>query len=111
MATRKPPADGGLTPAELRLVEQYVGVLDYLSRCALGIDRGDWFYLCDKAGELARAAWRLSQTARTAYQASTQGHGPRSEAVAAAVAWQGRTYRAGRLLHPADPGRRDGEGR
>jgi hypothetical protein len=96
----------GTTPIELRLVEQYVWVLDFVSRCALGIDRGDWFYLYDKAGELASAAQRLSQLASEAYQAATQGHGPRPEVVAAAVAHQGRHYRAGRLLHPGPRGRR-----
>jgi hypothetical protein len=97
---------GGLTPAELRLVEEYVGVLDYLSRCVLGIERGDWFYLYDKAGELATAAARLSEIAYEAYQAYEQGQGPHPEAIGAAVAWQGRHYRAGRLLHPAQPRRR-----
>ena len=93
-----------MTPTELRLVEQYVWVLDYISRCALGVDRGDWFYLYDKAGDLASAAQRLSQFAHEAYQAATQGHGPRPEFVGAAVAWQGRHYRAGRLLHPGPKG-------
>jgi hypothetical protein len=96
----------GLAPTELRLVEQYVWVLDYVSRCALGVERGDWFYLYDKAGELGTAAKRLSQVAQEAYQASTQGHGPRPEVVGAAVAHQGRHYRAGRLLHPGPEGRR-----
>jgi hypothetical protein len=95
-----------MTPAELRLVEEYVWVLDYVSRCALGVDHGDWFYLSDKAGELATAAQRLSQLAHDAYQAYTQGHGPRPQAVRAAVIWQGRHYRAGRLLHPGPKGRR-----
>ena len=93
----------GLTPAELRLVEDYVWVLDFVSRCALGMERGDWFYLYDKAGELAGAAQRLSQLAHEAYQASTQGKGPRPAAVRTAVAWHGRHYRAGRLLHPHQP--------
>jgi hypothetical protein len=96
----------GLTPTELRLVEEYVWTLDFVSRCALGVERGDWFYLYDKAGELATAAQRLSRLAQEAYQASTQGHGPRPEVVRAAVAWQGRHYRAGRLLHPGPKGRR-----
>jgi hypothetical protein len=96
----------GMTPTELRLVEQYVWVLDYISRCALGVERGDWFYLHDKAGELARAAQRLSQLAHQAYQAYIQGHGPRPQVVGAAVAHHGRHYRAGRLLHPGLEGRR-----
>ena len=96
----------GLTAAELRLVEEYVWVLDFVSRCALGVDRADWFYLYDKAGELQRAAARLAELASEAYQASTEGHGPRPEAVRAAVAWHSRHYRAGRLLHPVEPKRR-----
>jgi hypothetical protein len=96
----------GLTPSELPLVEEYVWVLDFVSRCALGVDRGDWFYLADKAGELARAAQRLREIAHEVYQAYTQGHGPRPEMVRAAVAHQGRHYRAGRLLHPGPKGRR-----
>jgi hypothetical protein len=96
----------GMTPTELRLVEEYVWVLDFVSRCALGVERGDWFYLYDKAGELATAAQRLSQAAHQAYQASTQGHGPRPQVVGAAVAHQGCRYRAGRLLHPPPEGRR-----
>jgi hypothetical protein len=53
----------GLTSNELRLVEEYVWVLDFLSRCALGLERGDWFYLYDKAGELQRAAGQLAEAA------------------------------------------------
>jgi hypothetical protein len=89
-----------LTPTEVRLVEQYVSVLDYLSRCAQAIDHGDWFYLYDKAGTLAEEAERLSKLAREAYDAPRR---PRSQAVRAAVAWFGRHYRAARLLHPLDP--------
>jgi hypothetical protein len=98
--------DRGLTPAELRMVEEYVWVLDFVSRCALGVDRADWFYLYDKASDLQDAAGRLAELAHEAYQASTQGRGPRPEAVRAAVAWHGRHYRAGRLLHPAELKRR-----
>jgi hypothetical protein len=105
MATSRQPG-GGLTSDELRLVEEYVWVLDFMSRCALGVDRADWFYLYDKASELQRAAGRLAELAYAAYQASTQGQGPRPEAVRAAVAWHGRHYRAGRLLHPAQARRR-----
>ena len=94
----------GLTATEERLAEHYVSVLDYVSRCALGIDRGDWFYLYDKAGTLAEEAKGLAELAREAYDAPRR---PRKEPVGAAVAWFGRHYRAARLLHPLDPeGRR-----
>ena len=86
-----------LTPTEARLVEQYVSVLDYVSRCAQAIDHGDWFYLYDKAGSLAVQAERLSEIAREAYDAPRR---PRKQAVGAAVVWFGRHYRAARLLHP-----------
>ena len=90
----------GLTTTETRLAEQYVSVLDYVSRCALGIDRGDWFYLYDKASTLADQAARLAAIAHEAYQAPRR---PRAAAVRAAVAWFGRHYRAARLLHPGEP--------
>jgi hypothetical protein len=48
----------GPTTTETRLVEQYVSVLDYVSRCAQAIDHGDWFYLYDKADTLAEKAGR-----------------------------------------------------
>ena len=102
---------GGLTASELRLVEEYVWVLDFVSRCALGVDWGDWFYQYDKAGELATAAQRLSELAHEGYQVHTEGHGPRPQAVATAVAWHGRHYRVGRLLHPAEPRRQGGGSR
>ena len=89
-----------LTTSEVRLVEQYVSVLAYVSRCAQAIDHGDWFYLDDKAGHLADQAQRLSEIAREAYDAPRRPRGP-------AVAWFGRHYRAARLLHPDPPrGRR-----
>jgi hypothetical protein len=93
-----------LTTTEARLVEQYVSVLDYVSRCAQAIDTGDWFYLYDKAGTLAEQAERLAGLAREAYDTPRR---PRKQAVRTAVAWFGRHYRAARLLHPLDPeGRR-----
>ena len=90
-----------LTSMETRLAEQYVWVLDFVSRCALAVDHGDWFYLWDKAGQLADAAGRLAGVADEAWEEISAGkHPPRKDAVAAAVAHYGRHYRAGRLLHP-----------
>ena len=95
-----------LTPTELRLAEQYVSVLDFISRCALAIDRGDWFYLSDKASQLEDAAKGLQAVAGETWQQISAGKPPpRRQATRAAVAWFGRHYRAGRLLHPAEPGR------
>ena len=97
----------GLTPTELHLVEHYVSVLDYLSRCAQAIDHGDWYYLADKAGALAVQAERLAAISAELQQAVRQGRRrPRAAAVQAAVAYHGRHYRAGRLLHPQPEGRR-----
>jgi hypothetical protein len=98
----------GLTTTEVRLVEQYVSVLDYLSRCAQAIECDDWFYLYDKSAELAVRAERLAEVAGEFWRVIDQQRRlPRRGAIAAAVAWHGRHYRAGRLLHPAEPrGRR-----
>ena len=90
-----------LTSIETRLAEQYVWVLDFVSRCALAVDEGNWHYLWDKAGQLAHAADRLDQVAGENWtQVSGGGPRPRKDAVVAAVAHWGRHYRAGRLLHP-----------
>jgi hypothetical protein len=92
----------GLTPTEVRLVEQYVGVLDYVSRCAQAIECDDWFYLYDKSAELAVRAEQLAEAAAEFWRTiDRQRRVPRRGAIAAAVAWHGRHYRAGRLLHPA----------
>ena len=97
-----------LTATEIRLVEQYVNVLDYLSRCAQGIDGGDWYYLADKADALAHQAQRLAKLSGEVEQTGRRsGRWPRPQAIRAAVAHHGRHYRAVRLLHPIEPeGRR-----
>ena len=41
-----------LTTTEVRLVEQYLRVLDLVSRCAQAVDGDDWWYLLDKARQL-----------------------------------------------------------
>jgi hypothetical protein len=93
-----------LTTSEVRLVEQYVGVLDYLSRCAQAVERDDWFYLYDKSAELALRAERLAEVAAELRRTIDQQRRlPRRGAIASAVAWHGRHYRAGRLLQPAEP--------
>jgi hypothetical protein len=101
---------GKLTNTEVRLAEQYVSVLDFVSRCAQAIDHGDWFYLYDKAGELEDAAGRLARIAAETWDEISAGKPqPRTQAVRTAVAHDGRQYRAARLLHPLEPGREGGE--
>jgi hypothetical protein len=92
-----------LTDIETRLVEDYLWVIDLVSRCAQGLDGGDWYYLHDKARDLARRAERLADTVGEIAQAirdDQPGPRPRRQVVRAAVALHGRHYRAGRLLHP-----------
>jgi hypothetical protein len=101
---------GKLTNAEVRLAEQYVSVLDFVSRCAQAIDEDNWFYLYDKASQLADAAGRLATiTGETWHEISAGKPRPRTEAIRAAVAWFGRHYRAARLLHPVEQTRAGGE--
>jgi len=84
----------GLTTTETRLVERYVWVLDLMSRCAQGIDGGDWYYLADKAGDLAAKAERLAEVAGEIAQAVHDGRrrprprpcAPRSRSTAATTA-------------------------
>jgi hypothetical protein len=104
-----PSRPGRLTNVELRLTEQYVSVLDFVSRCAQAVEEGNWYYLLDKSRQLQDAAERLQGIASEAYQATQAGKRPRAEAVGAAVAWFGRHYRAARLLHPLEQVRKGGE--
>jgi hypothetical protein len=92
-----------LTGTETRLVERYVWVLGLMSRCAQGLDGGDWYYLADKADHLQyRAEWQAEVAGEIAQAARDGRPGrPRPQVVRAAVAFHGRHYRAGRLLHPA----------
>ena len=91
-----------LTGTEVRLVEQYLCVLDLVSRCAQAVDTDDWSYLLDKARQLHYAAEHLTDVAQTHWQAIEQGRRPHRGAIAAAVALHGHHYRAARLLHPSN---------
>jgi hypothetical protein len=90
-----------LTTTDVRLVEQDISVLDYVSRCAQAVEGDDWFYLYDKSAELAVRVEGLAELAAELWRTiDRQRQPPRRGAIAAAVAWHGRHYRAGRLLHP-----------
>ena len=102
------PNSRQLTNTEIRLAEQYVSVLDFVSRCAQAVEEGNWYYLLDKSRQLEDAAERLQGIAGEAYRATRAGNRPRADAVRAAVAWSGRHYRAARLLHPLEQVRQGG---
>ena len=91
-----------LTGTEVRLVEQYLRVLDFVSRCAQAVDTDDSSYLLDKARQLEYAAEHLTDAAQAHWKAIEQGRRPRRGVIAAAVAVHGRNYRAARLLHPTN---------
>jgi hypothetical protein len=86
-----------LTPAEGRIVDRYVSVLDFLSRCAQAIDDGNTYYLWDKTGQLKGAVEGLHDELGRANGKPKV----RRDVLAAAVRYHARHYRAGRLLHPA----------
>jgi hypothetical protein len=90
-----------LTTTERRIAEAYAGVLDYVSRLALAVEHGDWFYLADKAAELERHASNLHQAAQDGHTATTP---PRQAVVRAWVAQRSSRagFRAGELLHPVE---------
>jgi hypothetical protein len=89
-------AEPQLTGGETRLVERYLGVCDFLGRCAHAIDEGHWHYLQDKAEQLEGAGHRFAEEALAAYRSRRLRH----PAVLAGVRWWGRHYRVARLLHP-----------
>ena len=94
---------------ELRIAEDMVTVLDYVSRVKQGVDGGEWHYVLDKAAELARAAQRLSDAA--GYEIEERQTKPRQAArpavVKAAVTTWARHYSAGRALYPVSASREE----
>jgi hypothetical protein len=96
---------------EQRLAEDMTSVLDFVSRVQDALDAGNWHYLFDKAGQLARAAGNLQNAAR--YEIDERQLKPstaaRPAAITAAVQSYSQHYRAGRLLYstPEDPARAD----
>lgn len=65
-----------LTVEEVRLAEQYVRVLDYVSRCALAIEGGNWHYLRDKAHQLKDATSELRRVAEQTWRQASAGTTP-----------------------------------
>src|SRR6266536_3563694 len=64
------------TDPEIRLVEQYVRVLDFVSRCAQAIDTGNWHYLWAKTAQLEDAAGWLGSPTRPGSRSAPAGRGP-----------------------------------
>ncbi|AEH08769.1 MULTISPECIES: hypothetical protein [Protofrankia] len=99
------PASGAMTPAETRLAEALVSLVDYTGRILLiGLADANLHYVGDKAGALAEVADRVAGLAGQVHQ----GRGNtriRMDVVARAVAAWSQPYTAGRLLFPR-PGRR-----
>jgi len=105
------PTPERLTEVEARLAERHVGLLDLVSRCAQAVERGDWFYLCDKATALEVAAGGLAEAAGKAYAAWYADRGAvRAQVVRAAVAHQGPPLpgRSAAAPRPAPPARAGG---
>jgi hypothetical protein len=88
-----------LTSPERRITEAYAYVLDYVSRLALAVDNGDWFYLADKAAEMEYRVQQLRDAAIDGHKATPE---PDAAAVRAWVAERSLRagFRAGELLHP-----------
>jgi hypothetical protein len=86
-----------LTPDEERIVNRYLSVIDFMSRCAQAVDEENTYYLWDKSAQLLGAVEGLKQ------ELDRSGGKPRltrNGAMVAAIRYHGRHYRAGRLLHP-----------
>jgi hypothetical protein len=89
------------TPDELRIAERYLWVLDYLSRTAQAVRRGDWYEVNDSAQDLAHRAEHLAEAARELHDETTE---PRAHVVVGIVAEHKGDSEAAALLHPNAPG-------
>lgn len=92
---------GRLRGMELRIAEDMTAILDYVSRVKQGVDDGEWHYVFDKAGELARAAQRLQNAAEYEIDRKPRDPAARPKAIVATVTREARHYVAGRALYPA----------
>jgi hypothetical protein len=85
---------------ELRIAEDMIEILDYVSRVKQGVDGGEWHYVLDKAGELARAAEHLKKAAEYEIDRKPRDPAARPKAIVATITSGARHYVAGRALYP-----------
>lgn len=100
MAEKTPP-----TSYEQGIGEDFVSVLDFAGRLAQAVEEGDWWYLQDKARQLAAAAERLrgrvwDDDERRLDIEDEKGRRPRPAAVLAVVRRAAQHYRVVRALYP-----------
>jgi hypothetical protein len=110
------PTSGSMTPAETRLAEALVSLVDYTGRVLLtGLADNSPHYIWEKARDLARVANGVAELAGDAHRARERGRAGevdrvRLPVVARAVATWSQSYTAGQLLFPR-AGRRPGASR
>lgn len=93
-----------LTGEETRLAEDMAHLLDFFGRVASAVERGQWSYGAEKAGQLKKAADTLVKHLDMA--ASGNVH-PRPAPVDAGIRQEARHYWLGRLLYPVDAAGRE----
>ncbi len=94
------PTPASMTPAETRLAEALVSLVDYTGRILLaGLANNSPHYVQEKADALAEVAGRLADLAAPAAQGCTSNR-IRLDVVARAVAIWSQSYTAGQRLFP-----------
>lgn len=81
------------TAREMRIAEETVSAIDFMSRLIGGIETGNWHYAADKLHQLTRA---LDQLGTELDRKDQHAAGP---PVAAYVAEHSQHYRIGRALY------------
>ncbi|GAA2779168.1 hypothetical protein [Crossiella cryophila] len=89
---------------EARVAEDFVELLDYLSRIEAGISRGDWTYTRSRLPGLIRAATNLTEVLSTPDGAELEEPDARPEFVMAAISQWSQRYRLGRAAYPLTAG-------
>ncbi|MCK2243685.1 MULTISPECIES: hypothetical protein [unclassified Crossiella] len=106
MTTTIPPDATGdiyrqLRGDEIRVAEDFVELIDYLSRIEAGISRGDWFYTRSKLPDLIRAADNLREVLSTSDGTEFEAPDARPPFVMVAIRQWAQRYRLGRAIwHP-----------
>jgi hypothetical protein len=98
------------TSYEQGIGEDVLSVLDFAGRVVQAAEGGDWWYLADKARQLARAAeqlrFRVWDDEESRLDAlDERGQMPRADAVMAVVRRNAAPYGLARALYPTEEGK------
>ncbi|GAA2779189.1 hypothetical protein [Crossiella cryophila] len=87
---------------EVRITEDVLALIDYLSRIVSGAGAGNWFYVHEKLPELIRSAYSLTEALSTADGEDFEEPNVRPAMVMAAITSRAHYYLLGCAISPPE---------